>query len=173
MNRNYYTTKLKEKRTALFAFAMAVLFVFVFSAQLRAGAEPKAINAWIMCQPGDWVNVRAGASRKSASLGMLEAGDKVTFTGETKNGFLKVRVALEESEGWIYAGYVTDQEPVDMGGALYEVRASGRVAARKYIHGPRRCWVVDGSLVNVYWMAGEWAVTSKGFIQAEYLEVRK
>ena len=169
MNRNYYITKLKEKRTALFAFAMAVLFVFVFSAQLRAGAEPKAINAWIMCQPGDWVNVRAGASRKSASLGMLEAGDKVTFTGETKNGFLKVRVALEESEGWIYAGYVTDQEPVNMGGADYVVETSGRVACRKCIHGERRCWVVDGSRVRVWWMNDEWAVTNKGFIQSQYL----
>lgn len=173
MNRNYYTTKLKEKRTALFAFAMAVLFVAVFSAQLRAGAEPKAINAWIMCQPGDEVNVRARATRKSESLGRLTTGDVVLFDGTTRDGFCHVKVALEEPEGWIHAGYLSTEKPVDMGGALYEVRASGRVAARKYIHGPRRCWVVDGSLVNVYWMTGQWAVTNKGFIQAEYLEVRR
>lgn len=167
--RTYYITE-KKKKLALIIAAVLV-FAAAFSAEFcRAGAD---LQVWVICQPGDEVNVRARATRKSESLGRLTTGDAVLFDGTTRDGFCRVKVPLEEPEGWIHAGYLSTEKPVDMGGALYEVRASGRVAARKYIHGPRRCWVVDGSLVNVYWMAGEWAVTSKGFIQAEYLEVRK
>lgn len=168
-NHSYYITKLKKSRTTIFALLCAALFAAAFTVTLRAGADTET-TVWIMCQPGDWVHVRRRASTKSESLGRLEAGDPVVFTGGTKDGFIRAKVSLEENEGWIYAGYVSAEKPVNMGGADYVVRADGRVACRKCIDGARRCWVVDGSRVSVYWMTGEWAVTNKGFIRSEYLK---
>ena len=134
----------------------------------RAGAEGS--DGWIICQPGDYINARSGASRKSGVLGRLDCGDVVHLAGGSKNGFLKVeRLSMEESEGWVYSGYVIYEAPRNYGGKVCTVAADGRVACRKYIEGPRRCWIHAGDTVKVYSAGGGWAVTNKGFIRTEYL----
>ena len=92
------------------------------------------------------------------------------MNGKTKNGFAQAEVLLEESEAWIYAGYISFEEPEWRGGESRIIQANGRVACRKYIDGPRRCWVTDGSWVRVWWQTEEWSVTDKGFIRTEFIE---
>ena len=166
---NYSTTR--KKRIVVILLAVTAFCVgWVLGLCELAMEEARGADAWIICQPGDWIHARDRASTKSESLGMLVTGDRVTIDGKNRNGFMHViDLRLEQTEGWIYAGYLVTEEPVDMGGEARRIRANGRVACRRYVDGPRRCWVVNGSTVKVYYMGGGWAVTNKGFIQAEFI----
>lgn len=126
------------------------------------------VTAYVMCQPDDYVNVRANPSTKSESYGRYISGDSFKTDGKKSKGFVHAIVALESNEGWIYAGYVVYDEPVYVN-AEYKVASNGRVAARRYIGGPRRCWVKKGTTVKVSYMSSEWSLTNKGFIQTKYL----
>lgn len=167
------TARSRRKWAALVICAV-ILFAAAFGGSLSAWtrkAEAEGTEAWIMCQPGDWVHARTSPSRKGGSLGRLETGDMIHINGRSRDGYMRaVQLSLEESEGWIFGGYIVTEKPADKGGAWYRVKSSGRVAARKYIEGPRRCWVVDGSMVQVWYTADGWAVTSKGYIKTEFLE---
>lgn len=154
----------------------ALVGILIFMAGMMAGmvligtTSAESSEGWIICQPGDFVNARSGPSRKSGKLGRLDWGDQVHLAGGMKNGFLKVeRLSMEESEGWVHSGYVIWEAPKQYGGKAVTVIADGRVACRKYIDGPRRCWVHAGDTVKVYSAGGGWAVTNKGFIRTEYL----
>lgn len=170
MYRNNSTTGNGKKKALIWIIVLALAAGFIGeTVRIRAEAEDMTAAGWVICQPGDYVNARRKASTRSESLGRLEAGYPLRLTGKTKNGFAQVTgLSLEETEGWVYAGYIVFDEPVWIGKTM-TIRANGRVAARKCADGERRCWVTDGSTVTVYWMAGEWSVTSKGFIRTEYI----
>ena len=55
----------------------------------------------------------------------------------------------------------------------YACVAPTRVACRRWMNGPRtqNPWLMNNSLVQVFYMTEEWAVTSRGFIRSEWLEV--
>ena len=168
--RQYSMSGSKNKAAAAaLALLMAVL-LWAAAGKLLAVAEAGTDEVWVVCQPGDWVHARRGPSTRAESLGRLECGDRIRTDWKKKNGFLHVlQLGLEESEGWVYAGYIVEAEPIPMGTAGV-IRANGRVACRRCVDGPRRCWAEDGSLVSIYFRAGEWTVTSKGFIRSEYVE---
>lgn len=172
MFRRHYTTS-ERKRIAVYAAILAVLCVIVWtvaSGIQRARAEEATIRVWIMCQPGDWVNARKAPSTRSDSVARMETGDSFEIDGRAKNGFMFApNLPCENGEAWIYAGYIVTEEPQNACGRTYKIETNGRVACRKYIEGPRRCWVVDGSTVKVYAYTSEWAVTSKGFVQSRYI----
>jgi len=124
-----------------------------------------------MCQPGDYVNARMSPSTRSESVARLETGDAFEIDGRSKNGFMYApSFPCENGEAWVYAGYIVTEQPQSACGKLYRIKSNGRVACRKHIEGPRRCWVVDGSEVKVWGFTSEWAVTNKGFIQSRYIE---
>ena len=161
--------KLTRKILALLA-AFALIASVIFASGI-SWAEDGTTTMWILCQPGDYVHARSGPSTRRESLGRLVTGDHVEVDGQTKDGFAHVaRLCLEEDVGWIYAGYLIEEEPKDAKGMVYTISANGRVACRKYIDGPRRCWVVDGSQVKVYGYTSQWAVTNKGFIRTEFVD---
>ena len=62
-------------------------------------------------------------------------------------------------------------------GENYVCVAKSRVACRRWVNGPqiedngRPRWLVNGSNVSVFYIAEGWAVTSRGYIQSEWLEV--
>lgn len=172
MHHHYNSFKKAFASAGITALAALILFtVFMLGyADVVASADSTTAKAWIMCQPGDYVNVRERASRKSDSFGRLDTGSALRVTGETKDGFAKCEVALEQSQGWIYAGYIVFEEPVSMNGRKMVIRSNGRVACRKCIEGQRRCWAYDGDEVSVWYMADGWAVTNKGFIRTEFLQ---
>ena len=161
---------LRQAGILLCILAVAAAAGILYSASERARAEEGTTPMWVLCQPGDYVHARSGPSTRRQSLGRLETRDRVEVDGRTKHGFAHVRhLCLEEDEGWVYAGYLIGEEPRDARGMVCTIRANGRVACRKHIDGPRRCWVVDGSTVRVYGYTSEWAVTDKGFIRTEYI----
>ena len=161
-----------SKRFVLIIAAMAVLVTSFCIARgvIAAQAEEATTRAWVMCKPGDWVNVREWGSRSAVSLGRLEAGDDFRVTGRTRDGWAEAEVSLEESTGWIFAGYIVFEEPVCWGGKAFPIASNGRVACRKHIGGDRVAWVVDGSTVQVFYAADGWAVTNRGWIRSEFID---
>ena len=132
-----------------------------------------AERAWIVCKPNDYVNVREKASKKSAVVGFLECGDTVETDGKRKNGFIRATGIGEAGSGWVYAGFVSSEPPEEVG-ERYVCTAKVRAACRRWIDGPRISgkagWLYNGANVTVYYTTGKWAVTNRGYIQAEWLE---
>ena len=140
-----------------------VLIIFILGS---AAAE----DAWIICQPGDYVNARISASSRSECVGRFDGGDMIQVTGKQKNGFSQIDASLEVNVAWVCSGYIVYDEPEFLAGMKMTVQSDGRVAARKRIGGQRRKWLHDGDVVKVYWRSSEWCVTSAGFVKTEFLE---
>ena len=132
-------------------------------------------DAWVICKPGDLVNVRACPSNKSTSIGLFECGYVFRTDWEAKNGWIHaINLSLEETEGWIYAGYVSAWEPEWKAGETAVIVSDGRVACRRWCDGPRidgrAGWVQPGTQIQVFYQTQEWCVTNRGYIRTEYLE---
>ena len=159
----------------LFAVLCAVLFAVSFAIGWRAvaDADNDTLTCWVMCKPGDYIHIREWPGRNAVVLGRLECGDSFETTGRTKDGWAEVACSLEDTRGWIYSGYLVFEEPVQLGeyGKTCTISANGRVACRKWADGPRRAWTVNGSTVKVYAYASDWALTSKGWIRTEYIDL--
>lgn len=127
---------------------------------------------YVVCKPGDYVNIRTKpTTKKGECIGYVETGYCVTLDGKEKNGFVHcVDLALEQSDGWIFKGYLVDDEPINKNGEQFVVHANGRVACRKSINGKRRCWLKNNDIVTVWYWSREWCMTNKGFVQTKYLE---
>jgi hypothetical protein len=126
---------------------------------------------FILCKPGNEINVRRSPKMGGTVIGRKEFGDKVTSDGKEKNGFVHIiGLSFEETEGWIYKGLLINEPPVISEGEC-QICSSGRVACRVYINGKRRKWLRDGSEVKVYAIGKEWSYTNKGYIQTEFLTV--
>lgn len=146
--------------------AVLLITVLVF-AVFAEEYGPITENVWVLCQPDSFVYIRERPSGRSQEAGRAECGDVFETEGKKMNGFLHVYAAVEAGEGWISLGYIVWEKPEP----VFETRrvdSSGRVNARRTIGGRRRCWLHDGDVIQVYWMA-EWVVTNKGFVKAEYI----
>ena len=166
----YITEKAKAQMMAILAAAIGIFIGTFIGLQLVArGEENRLTEAWVLCQPDSYVNIRERASSRSAYAGMLMSGDLIWVDGQTKNGYAHCDdMPNEAGEGWVHAGYIVFEEPEEVNKEC-RISSNGRVSCRRTIGGDRRCWVVDGSEVFVYQVAGEWAVTDKGFVKTEFI----
>ena len=132
-----------------------------------------AETRWIACMPDDYVNVREKASKRSAEVGYLEAGDEIETDGIIRDGFIHITGFGETGDGWVFAGFISDEEPQEVM-ERYVCVARKRVACRRWIDGDRisgkHGWLNNGSNATVYYKAGEWLITSRGYIRAEWME---
>ena len=126
-------------------------------------------DGWVICKPGDYVNVRETPRKAGEIVGRFECGDRFRTDWVTRNGYLHVYVSLEVEEAWIHCGYVSAWEP-EWSGEVMAVSAEGRVALRKYQGGPRTGWAKPGTAIQVYYSTPEWCVTTRGWIRTEFLE---
>lgn len=150
------------------ATAIIVLITVVF-ALLSAFAEDRQV--FILCDPETPVNVRRTPKKGAEVSGRLDFGDEVETDGLIRNGYLHVIGITEDGEGWIFAGYVVDDPPVKLERAMATVASNGRVMAHRWIGGKRKCWLKVETDLRVYAISDEWAVTEKGYVRTEYLEV--
>ena len=175
--RPYSETQRKHGMTKFSIILRAALIALIIAAVIiwAAQAEDVTITCWAICKPGDHVNLRIKPDKDSKDVGWLECGDNFQTDGTSRNGWIRVLDA-GECECWIYSGYVVTEEPVEVG-ENYVCVARERVACRRWVDGPqiringRLSWLKNGSDVSVFYIAGEWAVTSRGYIRAEWLEV--
>lgn len=151
---------------------MILILLIIGSVVLLATAKAEDTERWVLCQPGNRVNLRLGPSKGTQCVGWLEPGDKFYTDGTSRNGWLRVTDA-GECVCWIYSGYAVEEEPE----AVFEARtvvARKQVACRRWVNGPQiqgRKWLKNGREVQVFYVAEGWAVTNLGYIEAEWLEV--
>ena len=133
------------------------------------GDEPAV--AYVICMPGDFVNIRPYPSTRHSRSGFLEPGEEIYLDGRQKNGFLHIVNAHTESgEGWVHKGYVVNDKPERINQSAV-VTCNGRLAARRYIGGKRREWLKPQATVRVYYWSDDWAMTDCGYVQSKYLEL--
>ena len=173
----YYKPYQREIKTKLSPVSIAlrvILVVLVIAAVIifAARAEEPTLSCWVLCQPGDHVNLRIDARRDSKSVGWLECGDEFETDGTSRNGWIRVLDA-GECECWIYCGYVVTEQPEEVN-ENYVVVARDKLACRRWVNGPQiegRKWLKNGTNVQVFYIAEGWAVTNLGYMQTEWLEV--
>ena len=168
--RNYNTNNGITKAVFLLACVIAVAAGLLIGSQGKAAQE---ISCWILCKPGSQVYARRTPDKGGQVVGFLEVGDVFRTTGESRNGWIRAEGIGEFGEAWIWCGYVVTDRPVAVG-ENYVCVAKNRVACRRWVDGPqvaRSPWLKNGSSVQVFYIAGDWAVTSRGYIRTEWLEV--
>ena len=149
---------------------LALLIIATILLFATGRAEEK--DCWVLCQPDNRVNLRLEPSKGSKCVGWLEVGDRFTTDGTERNGWIRVLDA-GDCECWIYGGYVVEEKPERIGESRFVV-AKKQVACRRWVNGPqneKRPWLRNGREVQVFYIAGGWAVTNLGYVEAEWLEV--
>ena len=134
-----------------------------------AGAEE---TRFILCNPKleNHVAIRRSPRKGAEETGRLDCGDPIITDGKVKNGYLHILGMTEDGEGWVHTGYVVNDKPV-IDRCMATVAARGRVMARRFIGGKRTEWLAVCSDVRVLAMSAEWAVTNRGYVRTEFLEV--
>ena len=135
----------------------------------EAKAEEYCETMYVLCD--DYVNVRSTPNKKQDPIGRLEVGDSVVLDGRKKNGYVHcIDLTFEQTEGWIFAGFLVYDEPEKVGQTATIV-SYGRLAARKYVNGKRTRWLKSGAKLKVWYWTEEWALTNCGYVQSKYLEL--
>ena len=151
---------------------IALIFMVIVITMSSGNAEYETFTCWVICQPNDYVNARAKPMRRSTIAGRFDPIDEITTDGVIKNGYLHiVGMGLETGDAWIHAGYISYEKPEKLGGQPAIVVSRGKLAARKYINGKVRKWLKRGSQVTVYYVTDEWAVTNRGFVKTQYIDL--
>lgn len=143
---------------------------------LPASASAKTMYA--ICSPLGDVNVRSASTASSECTGRLGFGESIEFDGTTKKDregrtwAHAVNMANESGTGWVCTGYLSEHEPQAINGTAV-VRASGRVALRSTVNGPRRRWIHPGDEVTVLASAQDWTLIDGGYVRTEFLQIKR
>lgn len=178
MHKHYNGYKMKKAslfdRDKVIAFVALLLVVAVigFAVGSCCKGEDQLATCWVMCKPGSRVSVRLEPSKKSPEIGFLECGDSFQTDGESIDGWISC-LGVGETNGWIYCGYVCTEKP-EIIGERYVCVAKKQVACRKWIGGPKieaKSWLKNGQNVYVFCIGDGWAVTSRGYVRSDWIEV--
>lgn len=155
--------------------AVIVLCILMFHDVLIApghAEQPEGTTAaYVICTPGDYVNIRPRPNKKGDEIGRFEPGEVVYLDGVRKGEYLHcVGLRLEDTEGWVHMGYVLYDPPEEIG-RPGRIVAKGRVAARKNVNGRRTRWLKPGTELTVHYWSNEWCLTSKGYVQSQFVEI--
>lgn len=171
---NYNTNNSKRARMILVILLAAIVVIgLAYVTTVKGAAEGQLARVWILCKPGTQVNVRRQPTTDSKSETQLDAGEEILTDGTDRDGWIRVYGVGENGGGWVYAGFIATEQPVAVG-EQYVCVAPKRAACRRWIGGPqidgRAGWLKNGENVDVFLAADGWAVTSRGYIQTEWLE---
>ena len=154
------------------AFIFLCLFLMQTLGITEGLAEEEYETAYVICMPGDVVNIRSSPSTRGENEGRLEPGDKVQLDGKKRNGYRHcVGLSNESGDGWVHAGYLVDYKP-ELVNRKAVVISKGRLAARRYIGGKVRKWLKKGSEITVYYWSEDWCCTSAGYIMSKYITLK-
>ena len=146
-----------------------IVFLYTSLGLGDAQAEDNYETMYVLCS--DFVYARSTPNKKQEPIGRLEPGDEVVVDGRKKNGYYHcVDLTFEQSEGWVFAGYLTEYKPEKIGRQATIV-SKGRLAARKYVNGRRTRWLKSGAKLKVWYWTDSWSLTDCGYVQSKYLEL--
>ena len=158
-----------------FIFIFVVVMAVVMLIQASGLAEPEEdwTGAYVICQPGDYVNIRPHPNKKGDVVGRFEAGERLYLDGKKSGSYLHcVGLRLEVDDGWIHKGYVVLDEPEEVD-ADARINSKGRVAARRSVGGDRRMWLKRNERIHVFYWTDEWCLTNRGYVQSQYVELER
>ena len=175
MKKNFMETELfkwLKVIVELIIIAAIIVAAVLFLQDLGLADEAEQHDVmYVICTPGDIVNIRPHPNKHGEPEGFLEPGDMVFVDGKKRNGYVHcVLMHNEAGEGWVFAGYLVEDEPEFLNRNATIV-SKGRLAARKYVGGKRTRWLKPMATVRVYYWTDEWCVTNCGYVQSRYLEV--
>jgi hypothetical protein len=166
-----YPAEAYKKKKSVFSIVLRCIFAIVLIlALIVTVGRSEEFNGqrWIICK--DYVMIRAWPSRSATEAGQLDPGDEVEIDKQKKKGFAHI---VDPVDGWVWAGNLTESPPVEIN-AYGFVIARKRVACRRWVNGPQiksNPWAQTGTMIWVFWMSEDWAVTSRGYIQSKWLEI--
>ena len=147
---------------------ISILIVFACLSSILPASGSEDVY-FIICNPNSYVCVRNSPKKGNNETGRFDCGDYVRSDGVKKNGYLHITEAME-GDGWIYAGNVVEDQPV-IEKQKMRVNSNSNVICRRSVNGKKVGILTNGDVVTVYARSEEWAVTDKGYIMTEYLEV--
>lgn len=161
----------KKRSNRVTAALLAMLIaVVIFAAVAIARASGEDLRYWVLCK--SYVHLRMRPDKDSTEVGRLDCGESFLTDGEKRNGWIHV-IDAGDCDCWVYSGYVVTEQPEAVFDN-YICVANRQVACRRWVDGPRidgrLGWLKNGNAVSVFWIAGDWALTSRGYIRTEWLE---
>ena len=147
---------------------VAVFIVFACLSTILPACGSEDVY-FIICHPESYVCVRNSPKKGNNEAGRFDCGDYVRSDGVKKNGYLHITEAME-GDGWVYAGNVVQDQPV-IEKQKMRVNSNSNVICRRSVGGKKVGILTNGDVVTVYARSEEWAVTDKGYIMTEFLEV--
>ena len=147
---------------------ISILIVFACLSSILPASGSEDVY-FIICNPNSYVCVRNSPKKGNNETGRFDCGDYVRSDGVKKNGYLHITEAME-GDGWIYAGNVVEDQPV-IEKQKMRVNSNSNVICRRSVNGKKVGILTNGDVVTVYARSEKWAVTDKGYIMTEYLEV--
>lgn len=157
---------------AIGAFLGVALFCLMVLLWSPACAEDEMrYSCWAFCQPDSEVLIRERPGKHGVITGAVTSGTHLWTDWEERSGWIHViDLASESGEGWISEKHVVFDIPYNIN-AEGVIKGKGRVACRDAIDGALKEWAMPGDMIAVYWVSNEWAVTDRGYISTDYLEV--
>lgn len=157
---------MKAKKAMVIILAVFAVMILTVDWPNYAAAEDDGL--YVLCMPESVVNVRSRPNKDASVVGWVAFGRYVHTDGKAKNGFVHVTdLAAEVTEGWIYAGFLVDEQPRK---EKYNAEVwGGDVIARESVNGKRIRKLRDGQTVTVYAQTNRWCVTNKGYVMADWL----
>lgn len=149
-----------------------ILAMIIATAAILVMAEEhgRTTQCWVLCK--DYANLRIAPDKDSRCVGQLDVGEGFQTDGTSRNGWIHV-IDAGDCDCWVYSGYVVTEQPEAVFDN-YICVANRQVACRRWVDGPRidgrLGWLKNGNAVSVFWIAGDWALTSRGYIRTEWLE---
>lgn len=147
---------------------VSLMLVFACLSAISAGCANE-VEYYVICNPKSYVCVRNEPKKGSDEAGRFDCGDYVISDGIEKNGYMHIPGGFE-SDGWIYKGNLVADRPV-IEKQTMRINSNWKVICRRCVAGKKIRTLSNGDTVTVYAQSAEWAVTDKGYIRTEFLEV--
>ena len=151
-----------NRRTKLIVMTVTIFLVLFILIVAWGFADDGGLDAWVICQPGQFVSVREGPSEGAERTDQYGATDRIRLDGTYRNGYARC------AKGWISVTCVVTDQPEWENGKQYTVKES-TVAWSGFEW--KHAGVIDkGTQVQVFWRSAEYCVTTRGMIRTEDLE---
>ena len=164
-----YTIFSREKIVAALLIAVVIFLIGAVVGSYCFGEEPLA-TCYAFCKPGSTVIVRLDPSEGSGLAGRMDFGDEFKTDGESIDGWIRC-IGIGEG-GWVYSAYASTSKPEKVG-AWYFNASVKQVAIRRWPTGPmveKKPWLQPGETIQVLASDGEWAITTRGYVKADFIE---
>lgn len=143
--------------------AVVAIFLALFILVVAWGfADDGGLDAWVICQPGQFVIARERPSEAAESTCECGPAERIRFDGNYQDGFAHC------DKGWISVRCIVTDKPEWENGIWYTVK--GATVTWSGFEGKDIGLIGKGTKLQVFWRSAEWCVTNRGMIRTDELE---